>query len=204
MPNHPRIRRTAMRLLTVLVRLCVATAVLEASSLVRAQEGGGPPIPKPTAEHKILTADEGTWDATIKGFGGAPGAEPTISKGLEVNTVMSGGLWLLSRFDGDFGGIKFEGRGQFGYDTLQKKYVGTWIDSLTPALSVLEGSYDARTRTMTYVGDGVDAATKSKFTQKMVTTTKDDGTRVFTLYVKSAETGDKEARIMEISYTKRK
>ena len=99
--------------------------------------------------------------------------------------------------------MKFEGRGQFGYDPLKKKYVGTWIDSMSPTLSVLEGTYDAKTKTMTYVGDGVDPTTKSKFTQKMVTTTKDDGTRVFTLYVKSDETGGKEARMMEITYTKR-
>jgi hypothetical protein len=38
----------------------------------------------------------------------------------------------------------------------------------------------------------------------MVTNTRDDGTRVFYLYVKSDETGGKEALMMEITYTKRK
>ena len=111
---------------------------------------------------------------------GGPNAEPMVSKGTETNTVMPGGLWVLSKFEGDFGGMPFEGRGQFGYDVLKKKYVGTWIDSMTPSVCVLDGSYDAKTKTMTYVGDGVDASSKTKFTQKMVTTTKDDGTRVST------------------------
>ena len=117
---------------------------------------------------------------------GGPGAEPMVSKGVEVNTMMTGGLWLLSKFEGDFGGMKFEGRGQFGYDPTKKKYVGTWVDSMTPTISVLEGTYDAKTKTMTYVGDGFDPGTKAKYTQKMVTTTKDDGTRVFTLYMTMA------------------
>jgi hypothetical protein len=188
----------------VRLNIAIAAAVLGSSTGARAQEGGGPPVPKPTAEHKIVTADEGTWDATVKMFMGAPGAEPMVSKGVEVNTVLTGGLWLLSRFQGDFGGAAFEGRGQFGYDPVQKKYVGTWIDSMAPNLSVLEGTYDATTRTMTYVGDGVDATTHSKFTQKMVTITKDDGTRGFTLYMTSPETGGKETKVMDISYTKRK
>ena len=187
-----------------LARLCVAATLLGASAMVRAQEGGGPPIPKPTAEHKILAADEGTWDATIKSFLAGPGAEPTISKGVEVNKVVPGGLWLISEFRGDFAGVAFEGHGQFGYDPLKKKYVGSWIDSMSPSLSVLEGTYDAQTRTMTLVGDGFDPGTKTKYTQRMVTTSKDDDTRVFTLYMKFEGAGDDEIKFMEITYTKRK
>lgn len=177
-------------------------AVLGFASTATAQQGEGPP--KPTEEHKILAADAGTWDAVIKTYMGGPDAEPMTSKGTETNTVLTGGLWVCSEFKGEFGGMPFEGRGQFGYDTLKKKYVGTWIDSMTPSISVLEGNYDAKTRTMTYEGDGVDAASKAKFHQKMVTTTKDDGTRVFTLYMTMAATGDKEVKFMEITYTKKK
>lgn len=187
-----------------LSRLCVVAALLGASATARAQEEGGPPIPKPTAEHKILAADEGTWDATIKAYMAGPDAEPTVSKGVEVNTVMPGGLWVLSKFQGDFGGTSFEGHGQFGYDPLKKQYVGSWIDSMNPTLSILEGTYDAKTRTMTYVGDGVDPGTKAKYTQKMVTTSKDDGTRVFTLYMKFDAAGGDEVKFMEVTYTKRK
>lgn len=185
-------------------RVAVVAAVLGLAPMARAQEGGGPPIPEPTAEHKILAADAGTWDAVIKTYMGGPDAEPAVSKGTETNTVMTGGLWVVSQFKGDFGGIPFEGHGQFGYDPLKKKYVGTWIDSMSPGLSVLEGDYDAKTKTMTYEGDGIDATSKMKFHQKMVTTTKDDGTRVFTLFMKMGPTADKEVKFMEITYTKKK
>ncbi|GAC1466203.1 MAG: hypothetical protein NVSMB9_06510 [Isosphaeraceae bacterium] len=185
--------------------LGMALALVGISRMATAQEQGGEAhVPRPTAEHKVLTADEGTWDASVKTFLGGPNAEPMVSKGVEINKVMTGGLWLLSQFEGEFGGTSFEGRGQFGYDSLKKTYVGSWIDSMSPTLSVLEGSYDAKTRTMTFVGDGVDPRTKAKYTQKMVTTRKDDGTRVFTLSMKSDQTGGQEAKFMEITYTKRK
>ncbi len=90
-----------------------------------------------------------------------------------------------------------------GYDPVKRKYVGTWIDSMSTILSVLEGEYDPKTRTMTYVGDGYDPGLKAKFTQKMVTTTKDDGTRVFTLFMKFAGQ-PAEAKFMEVTYLKRK
>ena len=53
--------------------------------------------------------------------------------------MLAGGLWLISTFEGEFGGAKFEGRGQFGYDASKGKYVGTWIDSMSPNMSLLEG-----------------------------------------------------------------
>jgi hypothetical protein len=181
---------------SVLAWLCLSASLLSTSGM--AQE-----FAKPLPEHKILAADEGTWDASIKTYMGAPGAEPSISKGSEVNEVMLGGLWVLSKFDGEFGGMKFQGRGQYGYDPIKKKYVGTWIDSMSTILSTLEGEYDAKTKTLTFVGDGYDPNLKAKFTQKMVTVAKDDGTRVFTLYMKYAGQ-PAETKFMEITYTKRK
>jgi Protein of unknown function (DUF1579) len=178
--------------------LCVAVVAIFSGSSAMAQ-----PAAKPTAEHKILTADEGTWDATVKAFSPDSTAEPTVTKGTEVNTLFAGGLWILSKFEGEFAGAKFEGHGQFGYDPIKKKYVGTWIDSMSPMLSVLEGTYDATTKTMTYVGDGIDPSSNTKYSQKMVTTTKDDGSRVFTLFMKFEGSKD-ETKVMEVTYQKRK
>src|SRR5262245_25334723 len=184
-----------------LLNLCVAASALCVVNVAGAQEEM--PIPKPTAEHKILATEEGTWDADIKSYT-TPDSQPMLSKGVEVNTVLTGGLWIASTFRTDFGGMTFEGRGQFGYDPAKKKYVGTWIGSVSPALSVLEGTYDAKTKTMTYTGDGVCPIDGSKLLQKMVTTTKADGTREFTLYVTGTPTGGKEAKVMQVQYTKRK
>jgi hypothetical protein len=76
------------------------------------------------------------------------------------------------------------------------------LASLSPNLSVLEGDYDAKSKTMTFVGNGVSAE-GIEYTQKMVTTAKDDSRRVFTLYMKVGEAKD-EAKFLEITYQKRK
>ena len=184
-----------MNLPHTIAGLCVAVSILGTSAI-------GQEPTKPGLEQKILAADEGTWDATIKTF--TPGStDPQISKGTEVNEIMPGGVWLLSKLDGEFGGMKLQGRGQFAYDPVEKKYIGTWIDSMGPTLSTLEGTYDAKTKTMTYVGAGVVPATKAKFTRKMVTTSKDDGTRVFSLSMKFEGAPD-EVKFLEITYSKRK
>lgn len=180
---------------------CLCLAAWSWAAPAMAQES--PPFPKPLPEHAVLAADAGTWDATIKTYMAGPDAEPSVSKGSEVNEVLPGGLWVFSKFEGDFGGVKFLGRGQYGYDPVKKKYVGTWIDSMSTFLSVLEGEYDAKSKTMTYVGDGYDPERKSNFTQKMATTTKGDGSRVFTLSMKYAGQ-PAEAKFMEITYEKRK
>jgi Protein of unknown function (DUF1579) len=156
---------------------------------------------RPTAEHEILASDEGTWDATITSY--LPHGKPAVYKGTEVNTVLAGGLWVASKFEADIGGRRFEGRGHFGYDPLKKQYVGTWIDSLSPILSLLEGRYDAKTKTMTYEGEYIDFGDKAKYTQRMVTTLKENGTRHFTLIMKPAGSED-EVKIMEVEYIKRK
>jgi Protein of unknown function (DUF1579) len=182
-----------MHLLTLLVGFSLVVAV--AGAEVSAQ------APPASAEHKVLAHDEGTWDAAVKWFMAGPDAEPTVSKGTEVNTLLTGGRWLLSKFEGEYEGAKFEGRGQYGFDANKGKYVGTWIDTISQSLTVLEGTYDSATKTMTYVGDGVGPDGKTKYTQKMVTKTKDDGSRVFTLYGK---TDKDEIKFMEITYTKRK
>src|SRR5262249_52422264 len=125
-------RRREMNLPKSVARLSVAVTlfVWGTASTARAQEGGGPPLPKPTAEHKVLAQEAGAWDGTIKMFMAGPDAPPSVSKGVETNTLGLGGFWMLSEFKGEFGGMPFEGRGTFGYDPVKKKYVGTWIDSM--------------------------------------------------------------------------
>src|SRR3954452_24846618 len=183
------------------LRRTFALACLAAWSL--ASTATAQEIQKPLPEHKVLAAEEGAWDARIRMYEKGPDAEPSVSKGSEVNEVLPGGLWVLSKFEGDFGGMKFQGRGQWGYDPVKKKYVGTWLDSISTVLSLLEGEYDAKTKTTTFVGDGYDPVQKAKFSQKMVTKTKDDGSRVFTLYMKF-EGQPAEVKFLEIAYTKRK
>lgn len=173
----------------------VAACVLGLFASARAQEAG--------PEHKILANDVGTWDATMK-FWMDPEGDPTESKGVETNTLMPGGLWLLTEFKGEVLGSEFHGRGQTGYDTFKKKYVGTWIDSMTTGIMNQEGTYDEKTHTVTMTGESFDPAQNKMVKTKSLSVSKPDGTRSMTMYMLPEGAGGKEVKTLEITYKKRK
>lgn len=167
--------------------LCgVAMAALLVSPAVRAQEA-----PKPGPEHVLLKKMEGTWDATMKIMGGE-------SKGTMVYKMDLGGLWLTSTFDGEFGGLKFSGRGFDTFDAAKKKYVGVWVDSMSTAPMTMEGAFDKEKNelTMNGQGPGMDGKT-TKY--KTVTHFKDNDNVVFDMYM-----GDDKEPSFTITYKRKK
>jgi hypothetical protein len=169
-----------------------------APSAARSQEQAQ--LPQVSDEHKLLHKDVGTWDATMK-IWPQEGAEPIESKGTEKNELLQGGMWLVSRFSGDIFGMPFSGIGTVGYDPIDKKYVGTWVDSISPHLTVLKGEYDAATKTMTSIAEGRDFQTGQVTQSKHITRFIDENTRTFEIHAK--EEGGNERKVMEIQYKRR-
>ncbi|MCI0334331.1 MAG: DUF1579 domain-containing protein [Planctomycetes bacterium] len=155
---------------------------------------------EPTAQHKILKKDVGTWDAQVK-IWPMPDAEPMESKGVEKNRLLEGGLWLITRFEGEVIGTPFVGMGTFGYDPAEKKYIGTWVDTMTPHLMITKSDYDEKTKTMTGIAETRDPMTGKKYNAKMISRYNDDGTRVMEMHRKGAD--GQEWKVMEISYQRR-
>jgi Protein of unknown function (DUF1579) len=155
-----------------------------------------PEVPKPGPEHDLLKKDVGVWDASVELTG--PDGQMTTSKGTE--TVSMIGFWQVAQFKGQMMGQPFEGLGTVTYDPTKKKYVGTWIDSMTPGYSTVESEYDGKSMSGTM--EGPDMSGKIVKMREMAEW-KDDNTRVFTMYgPKSAE--GKEAVTMRITYKRRK
>jgi hypothetical protein len=149
--------------------------------------------PKPGPEHEQLKQMEGTWDATIK----AGGQE---SKGTMTYKFGMGGYWLVSHFEGEFGGQKFEGRGMDTYDSFKKKYVSAWADSMAPFLLVMEGDYDKENKALTMTGEGPSPAGRVKY--KAVSKMPDADTIEFTLSAPGQD--GKETVMLAISYKRKK
>lgn len=154
-----------------------------------------------TAEHKILADDVGTWNCDMKIWAAGPDSEPMTAQGAEVNEML-GDFWLVSKFTGNMEGQAFEGRATIGFDVAKKKYIGTWFDSSSPFMSHIEGTYDKESKTMTMTSKGMGPDGKPT-TGKNVSVTKDDGTRVFTMYVQSPDAGNELVKMMEITYRKK-
>jgi hypothetical protein len=169
----------------ILIGCCLAVA----AAPVAAQ----PPMPKPGAEHEMLKEKfVGSWDVTVA-FGGSE------SKASAVYKMDLGGFWLTEEFRGEFGGQKFEGRATVGYDPSAKKYRGTWVDSMSPSLMVMEGTFakDGKTFTETGEGPGMDG----KMTKmKNVFQFQGKDMFVFTMYNVG---GDKEQEMMKLTYKRK-
>lgn len=101
-------------------------------------------MPQPTDEHKHMLAGVGEWEGTVTMLD-MPGSKPEPA----VESVKAvGGFWILSDFHSSFMGLPYHGSGHIGYDPMKKKYVGTWVDSMSSTFSLMEGEVDPKTHTL--------------------------------------------------------
>src|SRR5262245_13378069 len=172
----------------------LALVLLWFTALTVAQEQ--PPTPKPGPEHALLKKLEGTWDAVMK-----MAEAPAPMKAIATYKMELDGMWLTSEFKMDDPAMKFTGRGLDGYDQNKKKYVGIWVDSMSSAPLVMEGTFDEKTRTSTMSGLGAGPDSKpQKF--KTVTRLVDDDHQNFEMFMVGAD--GKETSAFTIAYTRRK
>jgi hypothetical protein len=129
----------------------------------------------------------------------APGQPPMTSKAVETNTLING-MYLISDFKGDFGGMPFQGHGISWWDPASKTYKGVWVDSMSPGPMTGASTYDAATRTIKGDMTGPDM-TGTVQTMRSETTHRPDGTRVMTMYTTGPD--GKDMQTMRITYTKR-
>jgi Protein of unknown function (DUF1579) len=158
-------------------------------------------LAKPGPEHKMLAKLEGTWDAKIKMWMG-PG-EPKESKGVLKRKMIMDGRYLREKFDGDFGGMKFEGLGLIGYDVNKKKYVMAWVDNFETGISNSDGAYDTGSKSYTFRGEEDNPQMGGKMKTRDVLTILSDDSQRFEMYRTPLKEG-KEFKVMEIAYTRSK
>lgn len=158
--------------------------------------------PELSAEiYKQLQQDVGTWVAETTVWV-TPDAPPAKSTGSEVNK-MFGTYWVASDFNCDIAGMPYQGRGYFGYDPVGKKYVGTWIDTMSPYLSVMQGNLDDK-GVLTMLSKGRDPMSGEVQTSKMVSSYTDDDHRKFEMYAPVPGQQDQWWKMMEVNYTRKK
>lgn len=158
-------------------------------------------LPKPGPEHKFLASMEGAWTANVKSWFG-PG-EPKESTGTMDRKMIMGRRYLQESFKGEFLGTKFEGMGIVAYDVNKKKYVTTWIDNMTTGISMMQGTYDTDSKTLTSLGEEDNPAMGGKMkTRDVLKITSADEQR-FEMFRTPLKTG-KEFKVMEITYTRKK
>ena len=107
------------------------------------------------------------------------------------------GMWLTSDFHADFGGMKFQGKGLDGYDSVKKQYVSIWVDSMSGSPMVMRGTKEGKVTTMT--GEGPGPAGDTKY--KSISTQDGSDKMSFQMFT---TTDGKDAEVMSVTYTRPK
>ena len=160
-------------------------------------------ISSPNENHKVLESLIGEWDHVVKWWD-SPEMEPQVSKGSSKTSWIMGGRFIQQDVEGEAMGQPFQGMGITGYDNVAKKYISTWIDTMSTGMMKGSGQYDAATNTLTeegiyscpFKGDDTDKAYKT------VITFVDENTYTYEMYSTGPMGGDV-FRTMEITYTKK-
>jgi hypothetical protein len=170
----------------------ISAAVLV--SLISAGLAFAQEFPKPGPEHEKLKELAGNWDAVMDMQG-------QKSKATATYKSICGGMWLQSDFEGDLGGIKFQGHGLDGFDQQKKKYVGVWTDSMSSAPMHYEGNYDSASKLLVMTGESLGPDGKP---QKFKNTTEQKDKDHFTFKMYMIDDAGKEQLAFSIDYTRRK
>ena len=154
----------------------------------------------PGVPHKLLASTAGSWIAKVKSWM-EPSKPPMESTGVCERKMLLGGRYLQEEFKGDMMGSAFNGIGATGYDNNTKKYVSTWMDSMSTGILFFEGTASADGKTITQKSRYNDPV-KGPAEWRSVTTIVDDNTVVFEMY--STDKTGKEEKMMEIIYTRKR
>lgn len=155
----------------------------------------------PGENHKLLASIDGNWTFVNK-YWMDPKAPPAESTGTATRTPIMGGRYIQGVYKGVMGGMPFEGMGIDAYDNVTQQFVSSWIDNMGTGLTVLSGKYNAATKTVTYKGDTGDMMNPGK-TYKVRQVIRLETADRFVMEWYETH-GGKEAKTMEIVYTRKK
>jgi hypothetical protein len=152
------------------------------------------------AEHRQLEYFVGDW-TTKNTMWMDPKAPPQTSEGTSHCEAVFGGRYFETKAEGNMMGQPFSGRGINGYDNLGGTYFATWYDSMSTGFFMSAGTYDKASNSYTYHGSRDDPmAPTTKVPIRAVVRIVDATHYSFDWYEKR---GGKEAKTMQIDYTKR-
>ncbi len=155
----------------------------------------------PGPEHKRLEPLNGSWTFTAKMWMDPAQKEPTESKGTADRKWVLGGRFLQEEIKGEFMGQPFQGFGLTGYDNGQKKYIGTWGDTMATGLSNSSGTSDEAGKVFTFTREDFDPVSKKTIKGRDLVRILGDDKHTMEMY-KTGPDG-KEMKVLELVFTRK-
>jgi hypothetical protein len=174
------------------------TAMLALMALgVGTQQDSKPTVSK---EHQWLKQLEGEWITSSEMILG-PDQPPMKGSGTDSSRML-GDHWSISEMKTTVAGTTVTGIMTIGWDAAKKKFIGTWIDSMTDKMWHYEGTLDAAGKKLSLHAQGpsmTDPTKNSNYIDAIEIVDKD--TRILT---SSIEVEGKGWTTFQTSTTKRK
>lgn len=153
----------------------------------------------PGEEHKMMAAMAGDWAYDMTFY--MPGAPEMQMSGICTYATIMNGLYQTSTMKGNMMGMPFEGMSVMGFDNGKKKFVSSWIDNMGTGIMMMEGTWDAATKTITLIGTGTDPETFADMKMKQTIKIVDNNTCVEEMYIIK---DGKEVKMFDLKMTRKK
>ncbi len=153
----------------------------------------------PGEPHKVLASLAGSWTTKTQEWM-EPNKPPMESTGTAEMKMLLDGRYLQQEITGNMMGEPYKGFGVTAYDNLRKRYITTWMDSMSTGIFVMEGTGSADGKTITLKGSHEQPG-GGKMTHRAVWQIVDNDKQTFEMY--GAYHGGKEMKMMEIVYTRK-
>jgi hypothetical protein len=154
----------------------------------------------PGGPHKLLATLAGTWTTRTRAWM-EPDKPPMEGTGTCEQKMFLDGRYLQQEYTGEMMGSPFTGINLIGYDNHTKKYVSTWIDSMSTGIYYFEGTASPDGKTITQESS-YDDPIRGPMAWRSVTRVVDDNTLEYEMYL--TPKGGKEEKMMEMTVTRKR
>lgn len=156
----------------------------------------------PGQQHKALAKDVGVWAG--KNTMWMPGVpEPMKSESTTTITPILDGRYFKVEVAGEMPGMgPFHGFGVNGYDNVSKRYVSTWMDSMSTGIMNGTGEASEAGKTLTWTYRYNCPVAKKEVTMRQVEKNTGPDSKTIEMFGPDPKTG-KEFKMMSIELTRK-
>jgi hypothetical protein len=155
----------------------------------------------PGEPHKLLASRVGSWTTKSKHWM-EPDKPPMEFAGSCERKMILGGRFLQEEFSGEMMGTPFTGIGVVGYDNHNRKYVSTWMDSMSTGIYFFEGTANQDGRTISLESHFNDP-TKGPGKWRLTTRIMDENTEVAEMRMTYESGGEEKCETIYTRHTRK-
>jgi len=148
----------------------------------------------PSAPHKMLAEEVGTWNCEMTFWMGHDAKPEKATSTADIKMIL-GGRYQEANYKGTMMGQPFEGKSTVSYNNASKEFTSTFIDNMGTGMMVGVGKWDDASKSMELKGEMVNPMNGKKTAYREVYSIVDANTRKMEMF--DTKNG-KEFKSMEI------